>query len=365
MTEKTISPVTSVLAFAALVILTLTTVGLSFLRMGPAGHLAVGLGIGAAKAGLVAVVFMHLIRSPARTWLAAAIGLFWLGIFVDPHPDRLPDPRPARRTDRAVSRWMSPRRAPPTAPPPGGSGCWAASVLVGVGVAGGGGRVPGRVSKRWRAGRWRGRPGYAAADPGGRTGPHPVGSRPARCGRGSSSRSRPAGGCWSGGCCGGSPRKPAGRGRMPSSGRTTTRTGGSPAGSRPSRCWPRRSRSGRAGPAGGKGRWSRSGPGVGSWLADRLRFGAADRRVLLAAGMGAGVAAVFRDPAGRGVVRVRGAVPVGRVGGRGADRGRDGGGGGGRGGRGGGSGGGPLLPGPADRVRGPVRTSPRMRSSPC
>jgi cytochrome c oxidase subunit 4 len=82
MTERTISPLISILAFVALVVLTLATVSLSFLRMGPAGHLAVGLAFGVAKAGLVALVFMHLIRSPARTWLAASIGLFWLGILL-------------------------------------------------------------------------------------------------------------------------------------------------------------------------------------------------------------------------------------------------------------------------------------------
>jgi cytochrome c oxidase subunit 4 len=82
MTERTISPSVSVLAFVGLVVLTLATVSLSFLRMGPAGHLAVGLAFGAAKAALVALFFMHLIRSPARTWLAAGLGLFWLGILI-------------------------------------------------------------------------------------------------------------------------------------------------------------------------------------------------------------------------------------------------------------------------------------------
>jgi caa(3)-type oxidase subunit IV len=82
MTERTISPRTSALTFAVLVGLTVLTVALSFLRMGPSGHLAVGLAIGAAKAGLVALIFMHLIRSPARVWLAAGLGLFWLGILI-------------------------------------------------------------------------------------------------------------------------------------------------------------------------------------------------------------------------------------------------------------------------------------------
>src|SRR3954471_23873552 len=82
MAERTISPLTSAACFAALVALTLATVSLSFISMGPAGHLGVGLAFGAAKAALVALVFMHLIRSPARTWLAAGLGLFWLGILV-------------------------------------------------------------------------------------------------------------------------------------------------------------------------------------------------------------------------------------------------------------------------------------------
>ena len=82
MTEPPIPPRTSALAFAALVAITLATVSLSFLRMGPAGHLAVGLAFGAAKAGLVALIFMNLLRSPARTWLAAGVGLFWLSILV-------------------------------------------------------------------------------------------------------------------------------------------------------------------------------------------------------------------------------------------------------------------------------------------
>jgi len=82
MTERTISPLTSVFTFAGLVVLTLATVSLSFLRMGAAGHLAVGLAFGAAKAGLVALIFMHLIRSPVRVWLAAGLGLFWLGILI-------------------------------------------------------------------------------------------------------------------------------------------------------------------------------------------------------------------------------------------------------------------------------------------
>jgi cytochrome c oxidase subunit 4 len=82
MQQRTIASRTSMIAFATLVVLTLATVSLSFLRLGPGGHLAVGLAIGATKAALVALIFMQLIRSPARTWLAAGVGLFWLGILI-------------------------------------------------------------------------------------------------------------------------------------------------------------------------------------------------------------------------------------------------------------------------------------------
>jgi hypothetical protein len=38
--------------------------------------------IGATNAVLVALFFMHLVRSPGRTWLAAGLGLFWLSILI-------------------------------------------------------------------------------------------------------------------------------------------------------------------------------------------------------------------------------------------------------------------------------------------
>ena len=55
---------------------------------------------------------------------------------------------------------------------------------------------------------------------------------------------------------------------------------------------------GTGGSGGREGPMVQVGAGVGSWLAGWFGFGAAGRRVLLAAGMGAGVAAVFRSPLG-------------------------------------------------------------------
>jgi CIC family chloride channel protein len=53
---------------------------------------------------------------------------------------------------------------------------------------------------------------------------------------------------------------------------------------------------GTGGSGGREGPMVQVGAGLGSWLAGRFGFGETERRVLLAAGMGAGVAAVFRTP---------------------------------------------------------------------
>ena len=67
--------------FAALIALTLLTVGVSFLELG-AWHTTVGVLIGAVKATLVGLFFMHLLHSSRASWLAVLAGLFWLGILM-------------------------------------------------------------------------------------------------------------------------------------------------------------------------------------------------------------------------------------------------------------------------------------------
>jgi cytochrome c oxidase subunit 4 len=74
-------PSTYYAVFAALIALTLLTVGISFFELGP-WHTVAGLGIGAVKALLVVLFFMHLLHADKITWLAAAVGLFWLGILL-------------------------------------------------------------------------------------------------------------------------------------------------------------------------------------------------------------------------------------------------------------------------------------------
>lgn len=64
------------LALLALVAATLT---LAYVPMGPF-NVVVALAISAAKAVLVVVVFMKLLRAAMLTRVAAVAGLFWLGI---------------------------------------------------------------------------------------------------------------------------------------------------------------------------------------------------------------------------------------------------------------------------------------------
>ena len=67
--------------FAALIALTLLTVGVSFLELG-AWHTTVGVLIGVVKATLVGLFFMHLLHTSKASWLAVLAGLFWLGILM-------------------------------------------------------------------------------------------------------------------------------------------------------------------------------------------------------------------------------------------------------------------------------------------
>jgi cytochrome c oxidase subunit 4 len=65
---------------AALIALTIATLGVSFLDLPPAGHLTAGLAIGGLKAALVALFFMHLMRAGKITWIVVVVTLFWVGV---------------------------------------------------------------------------------------------------------------------------------------------------------------------------------------------------------------------------------------------------------------------------------------------
>ena len=77
-----IAPVRLYLAvFAALLVLTATTVAVAFVDLGPLNTPA-ALVIAVVKALLVIVYFMHLRWSPRLTWLVAGAAFLWLALLV-------------------------------------------------------------------------------------------------------------------------------------------------------------------------------------------------------------------------------------------------------------------------------------------
>jgi cytochrome c oxidase subunit 4 len=64
--------------YAALVALTLLTLGIAKIDLGPL-NAAVAVAIAACKALLVMLFFMHLRYTPHLTWIVAAAGFIWVG----------------------------------------------------------------------------------------------------------------------------------------------------------------------------------------------------------------------------------------------------------------------------------------------
>lgn len=81
MPVQTMSVRAYVLAALALLALTGLTIGVAFLPLGP-WHTTVALGIAAAKASIIALVFMHLRHAPSTLRLTAVVGLIWLAIML-------------------------------------------------------------------------------------------------------------------------------------------------------------------------------------------------------------------------------------------------------------------------------------------
>ena len=78
MSQRMLSPLRYVFIDVVLVLLTLLTVGVSFVPASGALHLAAGMTIGLAKAALVVLFFMHAWGSPAPTKVVIAVSIFWL-----------------------------------------------------------------------------------------------------------------------------------------------------------------------------------------------------------------------------------------------------------------------------------------------
>jgi cytochrome c oxidase subunit 4 len=64
--------------YAALIALTLLTLGIAKIDLGPL-NVAAAVGIAVCKALLVMLFFMHLRYTPHLTWIVAAVGFIWLG----------------------------------------------------------------------------------------------------------------------------------------------------------------------------------------------------------------------------------------------------------------------------------------------
>jgi cytochrome c oxidase subunit 4 len=77
LSERLLSPAGYVTVLVILVLLTLLTVGLSFLPSSGLARLVAGQSVAAVKASLVVLFFMHALRSPAQTRAVIAVTLFW------------------------------------------------------------------------------------------------------------------------------------------------------------------------------------------------------------------------------------------------------------------------------------------------
>lgn len=83
MNGHVISPTTYAAVLTALLLLTVLTVGVSFIPLEPPiWHVVMGLIIAVAKASLVVLFFMHVLHSPRLTALVVIAAVFWLGILL-------------------------------------------------------------------------------------------------------------------------------------------------------------------------------------------------------------------------------------------------------------------------------------------
>jgi cytochrome c oxidase subunit IV len=78
MAAAIVSVRTYVAVLAALLLLTVLTVSVSFLHLGENWHITIGLLIAATKASLVILFFMHAIHSPRVTWCVILVCIVFL-----------------------------------------------------------------------------------------------------------------------------------------------------------------------------------------------------------------------------------------------------------------------------------------------
>jgi cytochrome c oxidase subunit IV len=77
LSERLLSPAGYIAVLLILLLLTLLTVGLSFLPSSALMRIVAGQSIAAVKASLVVLFFMHVLRSPVQTRAVIAVTMFW------------------------------------------------------------------------------------------------------------------------------------------------------------------------------------------------------------------------------------------------------------------------------------------------
>lgn len=78
MTTHIVSVKTYISVGIALILLTVVTTAISFFELPESAHIIAGLTIGAVKASLVILFFMHAIHSPRVTWIVVIASIVFL-----------------------------------------------------------------------------------------------------------------------------------------------------------------------------------------------------------------------------------------------------------------------------------------------
>jgi cytochrome c oxidase subunit 4 len=78
MSARTHSPAGYVSVLVVLILLTILTIGISFIELSGFWHTILGITIGVCKAALVGLFFMHLIEGRVTTWIVVIVTAFWL-----------------------------------------------------------------------------------------------------------------------------------------------------------------------------------------------------------------------------------------------------------------------------------------------
>ena len=77
MSDRLLTPATYLIILAVLMVLTILTVGLSFVSTSGLVRIVAGQAIAVVKASLVVLFFMHALRSAAQTRAVIAVSIFW------------------------------------------------------------------------------------------------------------------------------------------------------------------------------------------------------------------------------------------------------------------------------------------------